>query len=74
MLQDAFYKIAKLEGIRALWSGLSPTLVLALPCTVIYFVSYEQLRYKMKTNYNNMTGNCEYANKNNYVYVKELSL
>lgn len=54
---DAFYKIAKLEGVPALWSGLSPTLVLALPCTVIYFVSYEQLRYKMKTTYNQITGN-----------------
>ncbi|XP_045767730.1 solute carrier family 25 member 40-like isoform X2 [Maniola jurtina] len=54
---DAFYKIAKLEGVPALWSGLSPTLVLALPCTVIYFVSYEQLRYRMKTTYNTMTGN-----------------
>ncbi|XP_072950029.1 solute carrier family 25 protein Shawn-like isoform X1 [Epargyreus clarus] len=53
---DAFYKIAKLEGVPALWSGLSPTLVLALPCTVIYFVSYEQLRYKTKTMYNKLTG------------------
>ncbi|CAB3226629.1 unnamed protein product [Arctia plantaginis] len=52
---DAFYKIAKIEGVGALWSGLSPTLVLALPCTVIYFVSYEQLRLKMKNAYNNFT-------------------
>ncbi|XP_011553802.2 probable mitochondrial glutathione transporter SLC25A40 isoform X2 [Plutella xylostella] len=54
---DAFYKISKLEGVPALWSGLSPTLVLAVPCTVIYFVTYEQLRYKMKTKYNSVTGN-----------------
>ncbi|CAG9787155.1 unnamed protein product [Diatraea saccharalis] len=54
---DAFYKIAKLEGVPALWSGLSPTLVLALPCTVIYFVSYEQLRFKMKNFYNQISGN-----------------
>ncbi|XP_026759621.1 probable mitochondrial glutathione transporter SLC25A40 [Galleria mellonella] len=53
---DAFYKIAKIEGVPALWSGLSPTLILALPCTVIYFVSYEQLRYKMKTVYNSYSG------------------
>lgn len=52
---DAFHKIAKLEGVPALWSGLSPTLVLALPCTVIYFVTYEQLRVRMKTFYNNKT-------------------
>lgn len=54
-LQDALYKIAKIEGVGALWSGLSPTLVLALPCTVIYFVTYEQLRLKMKKSYNNFT-------------------
>ncbi|KPJ02431.1 Solute carrier family 25 member 40 [Papilio xuthus] len=52
---DAFYKIAKLEGVPALWSGLSPTLLLALPCTVVYFVSYEQLRFKTKTLYNKWT-------------------
>ncbi|XP_073952272.1 solute carrier family 25 protein Shawn-like isoform X2 [Choristoneura fumiferana] len=52
---DAFYKITKLEGVSALWSGLSPTLVLALPCTVIYFVTYEQLRFRTKTFYNKMT-------------------
>ncbi|KAI5636343.1 mitochondrial carrier protein domain-containing protein [Phthorimaea operculella] len=54
---DAFYKIAKTEGVPALWSGLSPTLVLALPATVIYFVSYEQLRYNLKTKYNEFSGN-----------------
>jgi solute carrier family 25, member 39/40 len=30
-----------------LWSGLSPTLVLALPATVVYFTTYEQLRHWM---------------------------
>ncbi|KAI4457325.1 hypothetical protein MML48_7g00010060 [Holotrichia oblita] len=49
---DAFVKITKYEGITSLWSGLSPTLVLALPATVIYFVTYEQLRLKLKDNYN----------------------
>lgn len=41
---DAFVKIVRAEGVTSLWSGLSPTLVLALPLTVIYFTSYEQLR------------------------------
>lgn len=51
IFQDAFYKITRSEGIKSLWSGLSPTLVLALPATVIYFVSYEQIRLKLKDLY-----------------------
>ncbi len=42
--QDAFVKIVRSEGITSLWSGLSPTLVLAIPATVVYFTTYEQLR------------------------------
>ena len=30
-----------------MWSGLSPTLVLAVPTTVVYFTSYEQLKHKL---------------------------
>lgn len=41
---DAFIKISRTEGIRSLWSGLSPTLISALPSTIIYFVAYEQFR------------------------------
>lgn len=41
-------KIARTEGVHTLWSGLSPTLVLAMPTTVLYFVSYEQLRVGIK--------------------------
>jgi len=41
---DAFLKISRTEGISSLWSGLSPTLVLALPTTVTYFTMYEQLK------------------------------
>ncbi|XP_060834434.1 probable mitochondrial glutathione transporter SLC25A40 isoform X3 [Rhopalosiphum padi] len=41
---DAFKQISKNEGIWSLWSGLSPTLVLAVPATIVYFVSYEQIR------------------------------
>ncbi|XP_067418359.1 mitochondrial glutathione transporter SLC25A40 isoform X2 [Emydura macquarii macquarii] len=40
---DAFMKIIKIEGIKSLWSGLPPTLIMALPGTVIYFTSYDQL-------------------------------
>ncbi|CAO1410571.1 unnamed protein product [Diamesa hyperborea] len=45
---DAFSKISRNEGIRSLWSGLGPTLVLALPTTVLYFVAYEQIRVRLK--------------------------
>ncbi|XP_058825448.1 probable mitochondrial glutathione transporter SLC25A40 [Topomyia yanbarensis] len=45
---DAFVKISRYEGVNALWSGLGPTLVLALPTTVIYFVAYEQFRLRLK--------------------------
>lgn len=44
---DAFVKIVKAEGFASLWSGLSPTLVLALPATVIYFTTYEELRRRL---------------------------
>ncbi|KAH8373830.1 hypothetical protein KR200_005530 [Drosophila serrata] len=41
---DAFIKISRSEGIGSLWSGLSPTLISALPSTIIYFVAYEQFK------------------------------
>ncbi|KAH8387898.1 hypothetical protein KR093_010291, partial [Drosophila rubida] len=41
---DAFIKISRSEGIASLWSGLSPTLISALPSTIIYFVAYEQFK------------------------------
>jgi solute carrier family 25 protein 39/40 len=50
--KDAFLKISRNEGIYSLWSGLGPTLVLSIPTTILYFVSYEQLRLKMKEVYN----------------------
>ncbi|GFS27695.1 solute carrier family 25 member 40 [Elysia marginata] len=41
---DAMIKIARYEGVTSLWSGLPPTLVMAIPATVIYFTAYEQLK------------------------------
>jgi len=41
---DAIFKISRTEGVKSLWSGLSPTLVLAVPTTMIYFTTYEQLK------------------------------
>lgn len=41
---DAFAKITRNEGIARLWSGLPPTLVMAVPATVLYYTTYDQLR------------------------------
>jgi len=41
---DAFLKISRTEGVSSLWSGLSPSLVLSVSTTVIYFATYEKLK------------------------------
>ena len=41
---DAFFKLAQQEGIRSWWNGLSPTLLMAIPATVIYYTVYDQLK------------------------------
>ncbi|XP_078273111.1 mitochondrial glutathione transporter SLC25A40 isoform X2 [Rhinoraja longicauda] len=46
---DAFFQIARNEGVRSLWSGLPPTLIMAVPATVIYFTCYDQLRNLMRS-------------------------
>ncbi|NWW84153.1 S2540 protein, partial [Rhynochetos jubatus] len=46
---DAFVKIVQTEGIKSLWSGLPPTLIMALPTTVIYFTCYDQLSEALKS-------------------------
>jgi solute carrier family 25 protein 39/40 len=40
---DAMVKIARIEGPRSLWSGLSPTLAIAMPATVAYFTLNDHL-------------------------------
>lgn len=42
-----------------MWSGLPPTLIMAVPATIIYFVSYEQLRVLFSDSYTKMTGVAE---------------
>lgn len=41
---DALLKIARFEGVTSWWKGLSPTLLMAVPATVIYYTSYDQLK------------------------------
>ena len=48
---DAFVKITRAEGLTSLWSGLPPTLVMAVPATVVYFTMYDQLRDTMLKKY-----------------------
>nr|XP_056713387.1 probable mitochondrial glutathione transporter SLC25A40 [Euleptes europaea] len=43
-MRDAFVKIVQREGVKALWSGLPPSLAVSVPTTVIYFTCYDQLR------------------------------
>ena len=41
---DGLIKIARLEGVKSWWKGLSPTLLMAVPMTVIYYTGYDQLK------------------------------
>ena len=41
---DAFVKIARKDGFPSLWRGLAPTLLSALPATMIYFSAYDQIK------------------------------
>ena len=43
---DTFVKLARIEGFRSWWQGLSPTLAMAVPVTVIYYTAYDQLKVK----------------------------
>lgn len=47
---DGMTKIVRHEGLTSLWKGLSPTLAISIPATVIYFVGYDYLREEMIRN------------------------
>ncbi|KFP77430.1 Solute carrier family 25 member 40, partial [Apaloderma vittatum] len=46
---DVFVKIIQKEGIKSLWSGLSPTLTMALPTTALCYTCYDQLSAALKS-------------------------
>lgn len=50
---DALVKIGRTEGLGSLWSGLSPTLALAVPTTVIYLSTYEAMRKDFAKRFDN---------------------
>jgi solute carrier family 25 protein 39/40 len=52
---DGMRKIARNEGVTALWRGLSPTLVMAVPANIIYFTGYEWLRYNPKSMFSKLS-------------------
>jgi len=65
-LQSFNFQIARNEGVPTLWSGLSPTLLMSLPNTIIYYTCYEQLKclFGYKTDPSNvfipgLAGGCE---------------
>ncbi|KAF9386145.1 hypothetical protein BGX21_000877 [Mortierella sp. AD011] len=41
---DGVKKIVRYEGATSLWRGLSPTVAMSIPATVIYFVGYDHLK------------------------------
>lgn len=57
---DGLQKIARNEGARSLWRGLSPTLLMSVPGNVIYFAGYDTLRYNKQSPIRNFIPN-EYA-------------
>ncbi|ORX48744.1 mitochondrial carrier [Hesseltinella vesiculosa] len=45
---DGLVKIVRNEGPFALWRGLSPGLVMAIPSTTLYYVGYDQLKARFE--------------------------
>jgi len=44
---DAAMKLVKHEGAASLWRGLSPTLLMSIPSTVVYFSVYDKTKIAM---------------------------
>ena len=40
-------QIARVEGMTSLYAGLTPTLLMAVPNTVLYFTCYDELKKRM---------------------------
>jgi solute carrier family 25 protein 39/40 len=57
---DGLRKIVANEGLTTLWRGLSPTLVMAIPANVLYFASYDWLRFNSKSPFRRINMNETY--------------
>ena len=44
---DGLIKIGRSEGLKYLWRGLVPTLLISMPSTILYFVGYETIKEKL---------------------------
>lgn len=44
---DGIIKIGRQEGVTGLWRGLSPTLLMAIPATVVYYLGYEAIKERL---------------------------
>jgi len=44
---DAILKIGRNEGIKSLYNGLKPSLIMSIPSTVLYFATYDSLRDRL---------------------------
>lgn len=51
---DAFSKIASNEGLRGLWRGLGPAVIMTVPSTTIYFALYELFKSEVEDRTNNL--------------------
>ena len=51
---DGIRKIARNEGARTLWRGLTPTMMMSIPANIIYFAGYDWLRSDEKSPINRL--------------------
>ncbi|CAH8594564.1 unnamed protein product [Heterobilharzia americana] len=65
---DTLMKIIRNEGVLSLWSGLSPTLVMTLPQTIIYFTVNDWLKYQV--GYTSKTINKSKTAEQNFISAK----
>ena len=48
-LQSALREIVRMDGPRALWRGVTPTLMMSVPATGLYFSLYDALKKRITT-------------------------
>lgn len=64
---DGVKKIVRHEGVSSLWRGLSPTVAMSIPATVIYFVGYDYLKDVLSERMNGSTSGTRLEGQTNLV-------